>query len=69
MHNNEVEEDGEHEGGWVAICDAFSRSRVGSPGWAENATFDVGVYFCGVGFRVGYEELSVKLGEDVSNTV
>jgi hypothetical protein len=65
----EVEEHGEDEGGRVAVCDAFSGWRSRGPGWAEDAGFDGGVDFRGMGFCVGDEELGIELREDVSDTV
>lgn len=70
MHDYEVEEDGEDVGAWVAVCDGFLVwARRGSPGGGEDAGLDCRVYFGGVGFSVGAEELRVKLGEDIADAV
>jgi hypothetical protein len=65
----EVEEHGEDEGGRVAVCDAFSGWRSRGPGWAEDAGFDGGVDFRGMGFCVGDEELGIELDSSVSWTL
>jgi len=69
VYDDEVEEHGENEGGGVAVGDAFAGRGRGRPCRAEDAGFDGGGDFGGVGFCVGEEELGVELREDVPDAV
>jgi hypothetical protein len=59
MDNDKVEQDGEDEGGRVAVCYALSWDGFGCPGGTEDAVFDSRVDLGGVWFCVGDEKLSV----------
>ena len=67
MHDNQIQEHSEYERTWVSVCDAFAWRGWRRPRGAEDAGFDCGVNFCGVGRGVGHENFTFELREHVAD--